>query len=482
VSYGVPGSAREGLGMSDRVVGGRYALVRELGRGAMGIVWAAEDKVMKRSVAVKELQARGGGRRQAVLDERILREARLAGRLSNPAIVTVYDVVREDSALYVVMELLSGTNLADLVTRDGPLDPARVARIGLDVLSALSAAHAAGVVHRDVKPANIVLTDGGPAKLTDFGIAQSVEDPRLTSTGLLVGTPAYLAPERLNGADATPESDLWALGATLFYAVEGRLAFGRANLAATMLAIVSERPVPTRCRGPLADAITGLLTPADTRIDAAAVHALLTRAATADHTSRPARKWVPVLAAVLVLAGVAALAIILSRGDSEKGQSAAGAPSSTSRTTSSTLRPPCAIDDIAVSGQVGERPRITIPAGCAAPTRVVNADLAPGAGDPSVPTTDESDVQLEYRSEVVTWSGAAAWSDWDLETAPTVHIGHFTADGLGGMRPGGRRIIVIPPNDPTWSAMQRLTGDGEQPWPADETIVMVVDLVSVALT
>jgi hypothetical protein len=244
-----------------RVIAGRYSILEEIGRGGMGIVWLAEDRTIGRRVAIKELHLPAGvpAEERQVLEQRVLREARAAGRLNDPSVVTVYDVLQEAGATFIVMELIQAPTLSDIVARQGPLPQEAVARIAEQLLSALEAAHAAGVVHRDVKPSNIMVPSSGRVKLTDFGIAQSTDDPRLTTSGVLIGSPTYLAPEVIRGEQASPGSDLWALGATLFFAVEGGAAFERPTTAATMHAIVSEVPYLTRGHGPLASVIMGLL-------------------------------------------------------------------------------------------------------------------------------------------------------------------------------------------------------------------------------
>ena len=242
-----------------RIVAGRYALLGELGRGGMGIVWRAQDQVIGRQVAIKELKFPDAPEDASVLSERMLREVRSAGRLNDPAVVTVYDVVTEGGATFIVMELVEAPTLADLVRERGPMPAQQVALVGERVLSALRAAHAAGIVHRDVKPANIMVAPDGRVKLTDFGIAHAADDPRLTTSGMIVGSPAFMAPERVEGRDALPESDLWSLGTTLFFAAEGIVAFERSTTAATLHAIMTEAPYLTRVQGPLAAAILGLL-------------------------------------------------------------------------------------------------------------------------------------------------------------------------------------------------------------------------------
>jgi hypothetical protein len=244
-----------------RLIAGRYATLGELGRGGMGVVWLAEDRTIGRRVAIKELRLPDGVApdERTVFEARVLREARTAGRLNDPGVVTVHDVVQEAGATFIVMELIQATTLSALVREQGPLSQAMVANLAEQLLSALAAAHAAGVVHRDVKPSNIMVQPNGRVKLTDFGIAQSTDDPRLTTSGVLVGSPVYMAPERLRGADADAGSDLWALGAVLFFAVEGYPAFERSSTAATMHAILTEVPFLTRCHGPLASVIMGLL-------------------------------------------------------------------------------------------------------------------------------------------------------------------------------------------------------------------------------
>ena len=244
-----------------RVIGGRYVVLAELGRGGMGIVWRAEDRMMGRHVAVKELHLPDGlgpdDRR--LFRERLLREARTAGRLNDPSIVTVYDVVSDGGVDHIVMELIEAPTLADVVARHGPLGENSVIEVARRLLGALRTAHERGVVHRDVKPSNVMLSPDGRVTLTDFGIAQAADDPRLTTTGSMVGSPGYMAPERLDGGNADPASDLWSLGATLWFAIQGRGPFARDSTAATIAAVVNADVPTTRTRGPLGAVIAGLL-------------------------------------------------------------------------------------------------------------------------------------------------------------------------------------------------------------------------------
>nr|WP_278249086.1 serine/threonine-protein kinase [Streptosporangium minutum] len=245
-----------------RVLAGRYRLQAPLGEGGMGLVWRAWDELLRQTVAVKEVSLSTGltSRDREERLRRTLREARTAATLrGHPGIVTVYDVVEEDGLPWIVMELVDGPSMAQVIRAEQRLPEDRVARIGLQVISALAAAEAAGVVHRDVKPANILLT-GGRAVLTDFGISAAAhETTDLTGTGQLLGTPAYLAPEQIEGERASAASDLWAVGVTLYEAVEGRRPFERESTAATIAAIVNLPPAPARHVDRLRPVIDGLL-------------------------------------------------------------------------------------------------------------------------------------------------------------------------------------------------------------------------------
>jgi serine/threonine protein kinase len=245
----------------DRLVAGRYRLRTPLGSGGMGTVWRARDEVLDRDVAVKEITFPRGlsDADRAVLVERTRREARAAARLDHPSAVTVYDVVEQDGAPYLVMELVEARTLADVVREDGPLSPQRTAQVGLALLGALEAAHSRGIVHRDVKPSNVMVRDDGRMVLTDFGIATSTGDSSLTSTGLLLGSPAYIAPERARGKPPAPASDLWSLGATLFTAVEGRPPYSGDEPILTVTAVVTGEHEPFVAAGPLEPVLEGLL-------------------------------------------------------------------------------------------------------------------------------------------------------------------------------------------------------------------------------
>jgi serine/threonine protein kinase len=245
-----------------RVVGGRYALTDVLGRGGMGTVWLATDQLLHREVAVKEItfSVDLSDEDRTILRERTMREARAAARLDHPHVTTVYDVVEDGGKPWLVMERVSARSLQQILEEEGPLPPAAVARIGLDVLAALEAAHDAGIVHRDVKPANVLIDRQGSAYLTDFGIATATGDSSLTTGGALIGSPSYMAPERANGEQPRPEVDLWSLGATLYAAVEGRPPFDKGEAMATLLSVVAEPPAPMLRAGRLAAVLTGLLT------------------------------------------------------------------------------------------------------------------------------------------------------------------------------------------------------------------------------
>ncbi|MFJ4583933.1 serine/threonine-protein kinase [Streptomyces echinatus] len=247
--------------MQGLLIAGRYRLADSIGSGGMGRVWRAHDEVLHRKVAIKELTAAlyVSDSDQAVLLARTRAEARAAARINHSAVVTVHDVLEHDGRPWIVMELVEGNSLADAVKERGRVEPEEAARIGLWVLRALGAAHSAGVLHRDVKPGNVLLGTDRRVLLTDFGIAQIEGDSTITRTGEVVGSVDYLAPERVRGHDPGPASDLWALGATLYTAVEGRSPFRRTSPLSTMQAIVEEHLDEPRHAGPLAPVIAALL-------------------------------------------------------------------------------------------------------------------------------------------------------------------------------------------------------------------------------
>ncbi|MEJ8659215.1 serine/threonine-protein kinase [Streptomyces sp. MS1.AVA.4] len=243
------------------LLAGRYRLTETIGRGGMGKVWRAQDEVLHRTVAVKELTAGlyVSEADRTVLHARTQKEARAAARISHPNVVTVHDVLEHDGRPWIVMQYVDGPSLADAAKESGRIPPAEAARIGLHVLGALRAAHAAGVLHRDVKPGNVLLASDRRVLLTDFGIAAIEGDSTITRTGELVGSIDYLAPERVRGGDPGPASDLWSLGATLYTAVEGTSPFRRTSPLSTMQAVVTEEPAPAEHAGSLGPVITALL-------------------------------------------------------------------------------------------------------------------------------------------------------------------------------------------------------------------------------
>ncbi|WP_051218498.1 serine/threonine-protein kinase [Nocardioides insulae] len=240
------------------MIAGRYRLIREIGRGGMGAVWLGTDEVLGRSVALKQLTPVEAGGATA---SRAQREAKLAARLNHRNIVAVFDLAEDDGLPWLVMEYIEGPTLSGLVAERGPLSPDETARILAGVTDGLRAAHEAGVIHRDVKPSNILVAPDGRVKLTDFGIARGVgNDMTLTQTGLVTGSPAYLSPEVAAGGSATPASDVWSLGATLYFAVTGRAPYDASdNVLGALYKIVHEEPPRTPLAGWLAPVLDGTL-------------------------------------------------------------------------------------------------------------------------------------------------------------------------------------------------------------------------------
>ncbi|MFD8382961.1 protein kinase [Streptomyces sp. NPDC059679] len=276
-------------GSTGRLLAGRYRLGEVLGQGGMGTVWRASDETLGRTVAVKEL------RFPSSVDEdekrrlitRTLREAKAIARIRSNGAVTVYDVVDEDDRPWIVMELIEGRSLADVVRDDGPLTPRRTAEVGLAVLDVLRAAHQAGILHRDVKPSNVLIADDGRVVLTDFGIAQVEGDPSVTSTGMLVGAPSYISPERARGHKPGPPADLWSLGGLLYAAVEGVPPYDKATAIATLTAVMTEPVDQPKNAGVLEEVIYGLLDKdPERRLDDAGARALLTQALDAPDEGR----------------------------------------------------------------------------------------------------------------------------------------------------------------------------------------------------
>ncbi|MGW3437954.1 protein kinase domain-containing protein [Streptomyces bacillaris] len=272
---------------SGRVIDGRFTLVERLGSGGMGMVWRARDEALHRDVALKEVRppdpalAEYDPEGARTLRARVLREARALARLDHPNVVTVHHIVDpgEDGYPWIVMELVAGSSLQDRLA-EGPMDPAEAAELGRGILSALVAAHASGIQHRDVKPANVLLRPDGRPVLTDFGIAAIRESTSLTMTGALIGSPDYIAPERIRGTEGDPSSDLWSLGMMLYVAVEGHHPLRKATTLATLAAVLDEEVPPPARAGALTPVLKALLTrdiPA--RPDAATLDRMLAEAA-----------------------------------------------------------------------------------------------------------------------------------------------------------------------------------------------------------
>ncbi|AXH90617.1 serine/threonine-protein kinase [Micromonospora aurantiaca] len=265
-----------------QLVADRYRLLTPLGQGGMGRVWKARDEVLHRDVAIKELVPPPGltPEERREMRERSLREARAIARLNNVNVVRIFDVLRTDGDPWIVMEYVASKSLQDTIAEDGPVSVAKAVEIGLGVLNALKAAHKAGIMHRDVKPGNVLLGEDGRVVLTDFGLATIPGDPNVTRTGMVLGSPAYISPERARDGTAGPEADLWSLGATLYAAVEGKSPYARPSAIATLAALATEPMPPPRNAGPLKPVLQGLLRKdPDERITAEVAERMLRKAA-----------------------------------------------------------------------------------------------------------------------------------------------------------------------------------------------------------
>ncbi|MFF0832084.1 MULTISPECIES: serine/threonine-protein kinase [unclassified Streptomyces] len=292
----VPSPQDPGAG---RLIAGRYRLLAKLGHGGMGTVWRAKDEMVDREVAVKEPRVPDHlpERERVNAFERMRREARAAARLDHPAVVNVYDVAVVDGRPWIVMELVHGRTLGGAL-QEGTLDVREAARIGLEVLGALEAAHAAGVLHRDVKPDNVLLGRYGRVVLTDFGIARIEGETNLTDTGGFVGSPEYVAPERVLGQRPGPSSDLWSLGVVLYTATEGVSPFRRSNTPATLQSVLNATPAaPAAARGPLAEAVNGLLQKDPSRRPTAAQVRVLLETAAEPPAPEPTQRVAPAVPA-----------------------------------------------------------------------------------------------------------------------------------------------------------------------------------------
>jgi hypothetical protein len=344
------------------MIAGRYRVERAIGQGGMGTVWLCRDDVLGREVAVKQVGVLPGESAPDVA--RALREARSSAALNHPHVVSIFDAIEADGRTWLVMEYVAGSTLAEMMSREGRIDPERAASIGAQVADGLAAAHARGTVHRDVKPGNI-LVDGDVAKISDFGIARTEGDPQLTRTGLVIGTPLYFSPALARGAEPTPADDVWALGATLYAAVEGHPpAEDRGNPIATLTAIAEGRPARPEHAGFLTEAIGRMMDPdpgarwsmadaahalrrladrhrtpgtLETTAPRTAAMPLGAAAADPDPSDAPPpepgpatgrRRWWPLVAAVLVLlllgGGIAAAMAL--QDDDSSGGSAGGGP------------------------------------------------------------------------------------------------------------------------------------------------------------
>jgi len=398
----------------DQVVAGRYRLTERVGGGGMGVVWQAHDERLRRTVAVKEVIMPPGldESRLAEIRRRTMREGRIAAKLHHPQLITVYDVVEDGGRPYLIMEYLPSTSLSAMLADGDTLPPTEVARIGAQAAAALAAAHAAGVVHRDVKPANILVGAEDTVKITDFGISRVVEDVTGTVTGTFVGTPAYLAPEVAQGREVTFPSDVYSLGATLYTAVEGTPPAGRSDNPMLLLhRIASGEVVAPKQAGPLTDVLLKLLssdpTQRPTMHDARAALARIAAGEPApakpaapaaapaaapvsqpasppaaqptDQTERPAkRRAVVALAALVVVLAVATTLVLVYNNRDESGDATSGPPVETqssqeSETAETTEETSEETSDTPTSTPSSQAPSSTVP--------------PPAPGDPAAAVT-----------------------------------------------------------------------------------------------
>ncbi|TDD85254.1 serine/threonine protein kinase [Actinomadura darangshiensis] len=338
------------MSQSERLVlATRYRLVSEIGQGANGTVWRGHDELLDRAVAIKELRLPEelSEDDRVVFYRRTLREARAPAQLRTHSIVEVYDVVIEQGRPWIVMEMIEAPSLEQLIERSGPLPADRVAHIGRALLEALSTAHKAGIVHRDLKPSNVLL-DGERVVLTDFGLAFSSGSASLTKTGHFMGSPAYVAPEVAAGEKATPRSDLWSLGATLYAALEGRPPFERENVMATLSALANESTPAPQNAGALAPVITGLLEKNPTRrLSHARAVDRLERAMAGPRSGRraPTPRYrlmvvIGLIGATVASCGIGATALIVGMMRESPGPSPTATSSSPTGSTTQAAAPP----------------------------------------------------------------------------------------------------------------------------------------------
>jgi eukaryotic-like serine/threonine-protein kinase len=310
-----------------RLIAGRYRLERRIGGGAMGVVWLAKDELLDRTVAVKQLLLTPGLSAQEAdhARKRASREARIAARLQHRHAITVFDVADDDGLPVLIMEYLPSRSLAEVLAAHGALPPAEVARIGAHAASALAAAHTAGIVHRDVKPGNILLGEDGVAKITDFGISRAVDDGTLTGSGRFAGTPAFLSPEAARGEEPSAASDVYSLGATLYIIVEGRFPYGETeNQMAMLYAAAAGRVRPPVLAGPLTDVLDRMMRLAPRERPTMAEVA--TELEKLSHPPHRKRSRVPVYAgiAAVVLAAAVVTTVLLLTGHSAEHTAAPG--------------------------------------------------------------------------------------------------------------------------------------------------------------
>lgn len=429
-----------------------------IGTGGMGSVWRGYDRKLHRTVAVKALHLPSGlgAEEQAGLRRRALREARAIARLEHPGIVAVHDVLEEDGQPWIVMRFVAGRTLDQEVAANGPLSPQRTAEFGERLLDALSAAHDDGVLHLDIKPQNILLDDKGRPVLTDFGIA-SVTHATAPQTAALRGTVGYVAPERLAGSEPGPAADLWSLGATLYFAVEGRPAFAADNVAAALAAVMTRDPEPMTRAGVLAPTIAGLLTrDPELRLDAAGAGTGLRAAGATTEIAPPEdgprtrdlppgaagpprgsawkRRRVVLLAALFLLAAVAAVPFALRHGRGSGGQqpSRADSPAAPSATpgTSATPSPtpsPTPTPTPAVTVRYDKIPDICAKVGSRATTVIPSMDT--GRDDASAPGASLLAGIAESRD--CRWSTEGYWSNHPWAADVSVTTLRFSSGAFG---------------------------------------------------